>query len=153
EEARFYHLAVTGDHDDDFDARLADVDARADAIGGTVVRDVPTAEALAKEYGHTPLLYDLFYRWNSQPTHGTLVGAGTFDMSSRFEWNELGGEGEWVEAEFWGMPFTACWEGAGVALPAYRDLLAPNQPLPSLDREDEFFRAMRAVPANYQAKR
>ncbi len=152
EEARFWKNAGFCDSDQ-LNARLAELDGIAAAIGGTAVVGTPSSEALAKEYGRRPMLYDFLYRWNSQAMHGTLVGAGTFEMNARQEWNELGGEGEWVEAEFWGMPLAACWEGASVALPAYRNLLAPEQPLPGLDHEDEFARVMRSLPPNYQARR
>lgn len=151
EEARFYKNAGFLD-EAGLTEQLSDTDAMSDAIGGTPVTHVPKVEQLAHDYGRTPFLYDMFYRWNSQPTHGTLVGAGTFHVDARFEWNRVGGEGEWVEAEFWGMPFAVCWEGARVALTKYRDLLAPAAPLSSLDRENEFKEAMRSVPANYQAR-
>jgi hypothetical protein len=132
---------------------LDDLDGLSEVIGGSVVARLPSAEALAKEYGRTPLLYDFFYRFNSQQTHATVVGAGTFERGARNGWAGAGGEGEWIEAEFWGPPFAACWEGLKVALPAYRDLLVPEQPLPSLEREEEFLGEMRSVPANYQAKK
>lgn len=124
-----------------------------EAIGGDPVTRIPSAEQLARDHSGTPFLYDFFYRWNSQPTHGTLIGAGTFHVDARFEWNRVSGDdSEWVEAEFWGMPFAACWEGAAIALVKYRDLLVPAAQLASLDRKQEFIRSMRQVPANYQAR-
>lgn len=151
EEARFYKNAgfISESH---LEERLADLDAIAEAIGGEGVTRLPSAEQLAQMYGRTPVLYDFFYRWNSQPTHGTIVGAGTFDADARFKWNDLGGPGEWIEAEFWGMPLVACWEGAAVALRKYRDLLVPAVQLSGLGREDEFRDALKRIPPNYQAR-
>lgn len=152
EEARFYKNI--GQYDEaTFDACVSELDARAGAVGGDSVTGMPSAEVLAKEFCRTPLVYDMFYRWTSQAVHGTLIGAGTFDPGTRLEWYEAGGHGEWVEAEFWSMPLAACWEAAVVALPIYRNLLAPGFSMPSLDREKDFRGALRRVPANYQARR
>ncbi len=122
-----------------------------DHLGGPTA-NVPSAETLAKEFSKSERLYNTFYRWNSQPTHGTLVGAGTFNDDARQQWYAEGGEGEWIEAEFWGMPLIACWEGAELAMPVYRDLLVPGHPLPSLDHAEAFKAALQSVPANYQAR-
>jgi hypothetical protein len=120
-------------------------------LGGPTA-NLPSAESLAKEFSASERLYNTFYRWNSQPTHGTLVGAGTFDDDARQQWYAEGGEGEWIEAEFWGMPLIACWEGAELAIPAYRDLLVPGHPLRSLEHAAAFKAALQSVPANYQAR-
>jgi hypothetical protein len=81
-----------------------------------------------------------------------LVGAGTFDDDARQQWYAEGGEGEWIEAEFWGMPLIACWEGAELTMRVYRDLLVPGHPLHSLDHAAAFKAALQSVPANYQAR-
>jgi hypothetical protein len=151
EETRFYRNAGFLS-DADFNEEIDEIDAVAQHAGGTIVKAIPSVETLARDYGKAPTLYDHFYRFGSQPTHGTLVGAGTFEMDARCGWQALGHEGEWIEAEFWGGPLTACWEGATIALPRYRDLLVPKHELPGLGREADFVAAMRALPANYQAK-
>jgi hypothetical protein len=115
------------------------------------VKGVPSVESIAKRFSSNPLVYEL-YRWGSQSTHGTLVGTAPFNVESRQEWWARGGRGEWVESEFWAMPLIACWDGVASALPAYRNLLAPDHPLPSLQREDEFKEHLQSAPINYQAK-
>ena len=132
-------------------ARLAELDQIAQVIGGPRVPGTPSIEVLAKEFGRTPMLYDFFYRWNSQPVHATAVGAGYFNLDNRAQWQASGGSGEWIEAEFWAVPLLACWEALIIAVPAYRDLLAPSQPLPALSREREFITRLRAVPPNTRA--
>lgn len=152
EEARFFKDAKQID-EQEYAERLTEFDAIAAAIGGEPVAGTPSVKSLADEHCKFAGAYDLLYRFTSQATHASLVGSGTFAMDARQEWYKVGGEGEWIEAEFWGAPFAAFWEGANAALPIYRDLLAPGHPLPSLDRGAEFFAAMRLVPANYQAKK
>lgn len=150
EEVRFYkNCGVMAEADAAEEQTL--LKGLSDQLGG-LTANVPSAESLAREFSRSQRLYNTFYRWNSQPTHGTLVGAGSFDGDARQQWYAGGGEGEWIEAEFWGMPFIACWEGAELAMPAYRDLLVPDHPLPSLDRAAAFKRALQSVPANYQAR-
>lgn len=150
EEVRFYkNCGATSDTEAAEEQKW--LKGLSDHLGGTAAK-VPSAESLAKEFSKSEQLYNTFYRWNSQPTHGTLVGAGTFDDDARQQWYAEGGQGEWIEAEFWGMPLIACWEGAELAMPAYRDLLVPNHLLPSLDHAEEFKAALQSVPANYQAR-
>ncbi|MDN5768864.1 MAG: DUF5677 domain-containing protein [Humibacillus sp.] len=132
--------------------RLEELDQLAASAEGAQVPGPPSVESLVAHLGLAPGLYD-FYRWHSQATHGTLVGAQTFHMDARFGWNASGGQGEWVEAEFWAMPLITCWEALRVGMPAYRNLLAPTHPLPSLDEDESFHRAIRAIPPNYQARR
>jgi hypothetical protein len=150
EEQRFFdHLAKTVPGVERTDK---DLDVLSEVVGGTVVVGVPSMETMASSFGRTPILYDYFYRWGSQSTHGTLVGSAPFNVESRKEWWAQGGKGEWVEAEFWTMPLIACWEGIASALPAYCNLLAPAHALPGLQRESEFIEHMQSAPINYQAK-
>lgn len=132
EGARFFdHLSTVVEH---VESPAKNFDAMSKAVGGTPVAGVPSMEVLAQQFGRSPRLYDIFYRWNSQSTHGTLVGTAPFNLDHRQEWWASGGQGEWVEAEFWGMAVIACWEGITAALPRYRDLLAPTHELRSLER-------------------
>ena len=152
EEARFY----TNLNQEDAAAhreRTEDLNRTAIAIGGEELKSMPSAESMAKQFGRSPGLYDCLYRWNSQATHGTLVGAGTFDPEVRRDWMNLGNDGEWIEAEFWSLPLVTCWEAAAIGLPVYRDRLVPDLPLTSLQREDDFVSALKSVPANFQAMR
>lgn len=131
--------------------RVEELDAIAEAIGREPVPGTPSAQHLAETFSGGPGLYRL-YRWLSQPVHGTAVGAGTFDYDARQEWNRRGGVGEWVEAEFWAMPLIATWDASEPAMRRYRDLLAPDEPMPSLDRRRDFREALHRLPPNYQAR-
>lgn len=131
--------------------RVQELDAIGEAIGGEPVPGTPSAEALVGMFTTGPAIYG-FYRWLSQPIHGTAVGAGTFEYEAREEWNKQGGVGEWIEAEFWAMPLIATWEAAEPAMRRYGGLLAPAEPLHSLSRRSSFIDTLQKVPPNYQAR-
>lgn len=151
EEARLFANVDPTQNETAARERVEELDAMRAAIGGEPVPGIPSAEALAGRFTTGPGIYT-FYRWLSQPIHGTAVGAGTFDYEARDEWNKQGGSGEWIEAEFWAMPLVATWEAAEPAMRRYAGLLAPDSPIRSLSGREEFVRALRRVPPNYQAR-
>lgn len=139
--------------EDEYKSRLQHLAELSGISGGDPkVSRPPSAERLTREYGRSEQLY-VFYRLMSQPIHGTLAGAATFDDDERQIWMQSGNEGEWLEAQFWSMPIVTAWEGLRAALPMYRNLLCPDENLPSLQRSDELVAALEKVPRNQQARR
>jgi hypothetical protein len=134
------------------DAQISQLDEVAKKMPGLPVPGIPSIEALSKSFSPHVDLYQ-FYRFLSQPIHGTTFGSGTFDYANRHQWNADGGDGEWVEAEFWNMPLVVMWDASHAAMIRYRDLLAPGTPLSSLDHYDEFILALSSVPPNFQARK
>jgi len=120
--------------------------------GGERVPRIPAIETLAARFRPKADVYYV-YRLLSQPIHGTTFGSETFHYDARLQWAAQGGQGEWIEAEFWNLPLAATWDTADLGMRAYRDLLAPSHPLPSLDRRAEFLGALSRVPPNYQVRR
>lgn len=150
EKLRFEN-AVGGIDDDYYNAAIKALDEIASVEPGEPVPGIPSMETLSKQFSPRNDLY-VFYRFLSQPIHATTFGSGTFDYDHRHQWNADGGDGEWVEAEFWNMPLIVMWDAAESAMTRYRDLLAPGAPLPSLEHHHEFMKAIRRVPPNFQAR-
>jgi len=124
------------------------MDASLAELPGDPQSRIPTIESLASIFGENPNLYAV-YRLLSQPVHGTATGASVFDREFRLLQASAGrGSRVWVDAELVALPFIVVWDVASVVLRRYRDLLAPESPLPSLERSDEFVKVLQNVPAN-----
>lgn len=147
-----FHKDVGLMDEEQFGALTNELSGVAETGGGEKVKGIPSMEQLCERFSPEADLYT-FYRFLSQPIHGTAFGAGTFDYDYRFDWNEVGGEGEWIEAEFWNMPLLAIWDSAAVAMTYYRDRLIPGHSLTSIRRRSEFVATLQRVPPNFQARR